>query len=318
MLPMGMLESVDGMAVQTKKDGGYGYILFTPEDSLAEALKNMDVQVIIEYEDGFMKVGMGEAYTIRMLIDEFWSLTHQTWEFGPTLPIRRNIDGTVVHGITWEWKELRALIEKDKRIKHPPKIVEDRGRGTLIRNLRSQGKLLQYWAMTQEKMEVGIFLPEESRNVEYWMDLSLQLVPKAQPEDYSTFLKDLCIQKTREISNGVAQWLEDLGDGFRIEARYLFNSVRVCFCPTGAFGDRIKRPMAEDPSPKDKWYSATGLMAYTYPLTEEVHEEPRILFGRDSYLQERYDDGEVQGGKIALIAFKQMRAQKPPNGLDRM
>jgi hypothetical protein len=88
MLPMGMPESVEEMAVQTSRDGGYGYILFAPEDSLSEAMKKMDVQVIIEYEDGMMKVGMGEAYTIRMLVEEFWSLTHQTWEFGPTLPIR--------------------------------------------------------------------------------------------------------------------------------------------------------------------------------------------------------------------------------------
>jgi hypothetical protein len=35
-------------------------------------------------------------------------------------------------------------------------------------------------------------------------------------------------------------------------------------------------------------------------------------------LQERYADPEVQGGKIALIAVKQIRVQKPPNGLDRM
>jgi hypothetical protein len=59
-------------------------------------------------------------------------------------------------------------------------------------------------------------------------------------------------------------------------------------------------------------------MAFTFPLTVEVHEEPTIFFGPGSSLQERYDDEEVQGGKIALIAVKRMRAQKPPNGLDRM
>jgi hypothetical protein len=165
MLPMGMPESVDDVAVQTMKDGSYGYILFTPEDSLAEAMKKMDVQVIIEYDDGFMKVGMGESYTIRMLVDEFWKLMHQTWEFGPTLPIRRNLDGTVVHGITWEWSELRTLIEEDAKVEHPPKTVEDRGRGTLIRSLTSQGKLLQYWARTQDKIEVGIFLPGDFQGV---------------------------------------------------------------------------------------------------------------------------------------------------------
>jgi hypothetical protein len=120
------------------------------------------------------------------------------------------------------------------------------------------------------------------------------------------------------ISNGVAQWLEGVGDDFRVETRYLFNSVKVWFCPIIAFGSRVKRPMAEDPSPRDKWYFALGLMAYTYPLVEEVHEEPSILFGQGAYLQERYDDEEVQGGKIALIAVKKLRVQKPPNGLDRM
>jgi hypothetical protein len=72
------------------------------------------------------------------------------------------------------------------------------------------------------------------------------------------------------------------------------------------------------PSPRDKWYSATALMAFTFPLVEEVHDEPQILFGPESQLQERYVDEEVQGGKIALIAFEQMRAQKSPNYLDRM
>jgi hypothetical protein len=98
------------------------------------------------------------------------------------------------------------------------------------------------------------------------------LVPDAQPEDYPAILKDLCIQKTREISNGVAQWLEGLGDDFRVETRYLFNAVRVWFCSTGAFGSRVKRPLAEDPTPKDEWYSATGLMAFTFPTIDEVHE----------------------------------------------
>jgi hypothetical protein len=61
--------------------------------------------------------------------------------------------------------------------------------------------------------------------------------------------------------------------------------VRVWYCPkvstTGLkiFGSRIKRPMAEDPSPKDKWYAGSRVMAYTFPLTEEVHEEPTISFG---------------------------------------
>jgi hypothetical protein len=142
------------------------------------------------------------------------------------------------------------------------------------------------------------------------MDLSLQFLPDAQPEDYPHVLKNLCIQRMHEFSNGVAQFFEGLGDQF--------NAVRVWFCPIGAFGTRVKRPMAEDPSPRDKLYSADDIMAFTFPLLEEVHDEPFVLFGPEAQLQERYVDEEVQGGRIALIALKQMRAQKPPNCLDRM
>jgi hypothetical protein len=61
MLPAGMPESAEEVAVQTKKDGKAGYILFTPNDSFAIPTKIMDVQAVVEYEEGYMKVGMGEA-----------------------------------------------------------------------------------------------------------------------------------------------------------------------------------------------------------------------------------------------------------------
>jgi hypothetical protein len=60
-------------------------------------------------------------------------------------------------------------------------------------------------------------------------------------------------------------------------------------------------------------------MAFTHPTRpdDQTIEEPTILFGPGSRLQKRYVDPGVQGGKIALIAFEHLRAQKPPNGLDR-
>jgi hypothetical protein len=144
MLPVGMPESVEDVIVQTKRDGRFGYILFAPEYSLAESLKKMELQVEIEYDDGFMIVGMEEAYTIRMLASEFWEVTLQTWEFAPTGVSRREIDGTVVHGVTWEINEHRALVAEGEKVVPPPKILAEPGRGTLIRNGASQAKLLQY------------------------------------------------------------------------------------------------------------------------------------------------------------------------------
>jgi hypothetical protein len=153
-------------------------------------------------------------------------------------------------------------------------------------------------------MEVGVFLPADIEgdpwNLEYWMSLSLQLIPDAQPEDYASILRNLCIEKISEFSGRTAQWLDGIDD-YRIETRYLFNSVRFWLCPKGAYGSRVKRPMAEDPSPRDKWHLANDVMAFTFPLLDEVHDAPQRLFGQEAQFQEGYADEEVQGGKVRKL-----------------
>jgi hypothetical protein len=318
MLPVGMPDSVEDVVVQTKKDGSFGYILFTPEYSFAEPMKKMDLQVEIEYQEGFMIVGMGEAYTIRMLTNEFWELTQQTWEFAPIGVSRRENDGTVVHGVEWDRVKHRAIMNEDEKVVPPPKILEERGRGTVIKNQANQGKLLKYWAWAQTPIEVGVYFPEESITIEYWMNIILPKVENEEdPTIYLLALKELWIIRLRQISNGVAQCLESIGNDFGVQMRYLYNSLRVWFVPLVSFQAGVRRPLAEEPIPKDKWYSPSDLMAFTSPVAQ-VREEPSIIFGPGSFLQELYPDPEVQGGKIVLIAFKHLRAQKPPNGLDRL
>jgi hypothetical protein len=85
----------------------------------------------------------------------------------------------------------------------PPKILEERGRGTLIPSGKNQGKLLQYWAWSQMAIEVGVYFPEVKRNIVYWMTLTLQPVPgDDDPTIYHRVLKEMWMQRLREISNG--------------------------------------------------------------------------------------------------------------------
>jgi hypothetical protein len=94
-------------------------------------MKKMEHQVVMEYEDGYFKIGMANAYTPGMLADEFWAITQNTWEMGPGLPIRRETDGTIVHGIITDWPELCAYLVLHEEVVPPVEILEDRGRGTL-------------------------------------------------------------------------------------------------------------------------------------------------------------------------------------------
>jgi hypothetical protein len=79
ILPERMPESVADVSIQISKNGEFGQILFTPLDSLADSMKDMEVQVVFEYFDGFMRVGMDAAYTLNMLLNEFNYLTRESW-----------------------------------------------------------------------------------------------------------------------------------------------------------------------------------------------------------------------------------------------
>jgi hypothetical protein len=149
------------------KDGKAGYILFTPQESLAIAVKKEAVQVMIEYDLGYMRVGMGEVYTVRMFTNEFCGLTNNSWELYPKVGHRRLIDGTIVHEVTQDYEEWRNIIALDSMIAPPPKILEERGRGTEIHSLADQAKLLQYRAWAQQEIEVGVMVPETKHVIEY-------------------------------------------------------------------------------------------------------------------------------------------------------
>jgi hypothetical protein len=146
-----------------------------------------------------------------------------------------------------------------------------------------------------------------------------------EPDDdapffYHGIIKDQCLERLRKQSPQAASLLLSIGDDFGARLRYLANGLRIWFVPNIARTLGFERSLAEDPCPKDKWYSPSDIMAFSYPLLpdDQMGETPTSLFGPWSWVQERYADPEVQGGKIAVIAVKQNRVQKPPNGLDRM
>jgi hypothetical protein len=148
----------------------------------------------------------------------------------------------------------------------PVNVLEERGRGTEIHSTPDQGKLLQYWAWLQDPIEGGVLFPEANYTIEYWMNITLQPVPgDDDPITYHRVLKELWMDRLRGISQGVAQALASLGDDFGVRARYLYNSLRVWFAPNIAIRAGTNRSLAEDPCPKDKWYSTSDIMAFTFP-----------------------------------------------------
>jgi hypothetical protein len=126
-------------------------------------------------------------------------------------------------------------------------------RGTLITNVEDQGKLLQYWAHDRKPLEVGVLIPTEKMKIEYWMNVTLQPVPDDEdPTTYPKIIKELWLERLRQVSKGLAQNTEMLGDNFGYQMRSVFNSVRVWYIPTPTRQEGITRRFAEESCARDK------------------------------------------------------------------
>jgi hypothetical protein len=99
--------------------------------------------------------------------------------------------------------------------------------------------------------------------------------------------------------------------------RYQGNVLKVWFTPNDFIRAGINMPLAEKPVPKDKWTNGIVTVLSYRPMSDDIAVDfGHILLG--GVQQERYDDPEVQGGRIARIASNNNIVQRPPNSLDRM
>jgi hypothetical protein len=155
-LPLGMPEDISEVSVSTRKDGKAGYILFMPEDLTVPSMTEMETQILIEYDNGYMREGIGNTYTIQMVYDEFMVLTHNMWELYPALAYRGLLLGTIVHNCMTDYRANQVVRADRGQQEHPPRIIEDKGRGSEIHSKEDQGKLLQYWAWSQFPLDVGV------------------------------------------------------------------------------------------------------------------------------------------------------------------
>jgi hypothetical protein len=183
-LPSGMPPAFTGLEAQTWRTGDSGRILFTPEESFAESMKDQTSMVQIEYGSGYARFGMDDTYTIAVLNDEFCALMGDDWSIYPGLAYRRLVDGTVQHHSVSDYEQIRAAVDSHLMFELPQKIQEDFGRGTKIANRTDQLRILDYWAQSNQSMLVGVTTYIDNHPVEYWLPMTLDPMPGEPLELY--------------------------------------------------------------------------------------------------------------------------------------
>jgi hypothetical protein len=137
---------------------------------------------------------MGDRYTLMMLANELWSLTHSNWNVYPALPYQTRADGTVCHKClsSDEFHQLPI----DEFFEAPEKVLVGTPRGSFIRNPLDQGRLLQYFAWAGQAIETGVAFSVNDFRIEYWYSLILQQNP--DDSDLSAYFHDLQICGLRD------------------------------------------------------------------------------------------------------------------------
>jgi hypothetical protein len=223
-------------------------------------MADSETQILVEDDNGYMREGIGNAHTILMIYDDFMALTQNTWELYPAVAYRRLSDGTIVHNCAREYRASQIIRAEGSPADQPPRIVEDKGRGSEIHSQEDQGKLLQYWAWAQLPLDVGIIFPtKDARTYEFWLEFSLQPVPEddGDPMSYFRVIKELWMERLRKDSPHVAYAFDrdHLADDFSVKMRYVFNKIRIWYVQNSSLQAGFTRSLAEEPCPKDKWFS---------------------------------------------------------------
>jgi hypothetical protein len=104
-------------------------------------------------------------------------LAQRQWNFYPINLYRRLIDGTVVPRVTNDFDLFQAARMDEKLAVLSVRILEERGRGTLIKKMADQGRHLSFLAWLKQPVEVEVLVPTERLKIEYWMFITLQPVP---------------------------------------------------------------------------------------------------------------------------------------------
>jgi hypothetical protein len=250
-----------------------------------------------------------------MLATELWTLTRNDWQVYPCAASQTRADNTVCHDSTTTADSFhQAFI--DSFADPPPKVLVGIPRGSSIKNELDQGLLLQYVAWVNQAIDVGVAFSVNNFQVEYWFNMVLQ----PQPDDdnlnvYIMVLQEMWFERLQILAPQVADQVVAANvTNYRFETRYVGNGLKI-WCTPADLKDR--KPLLESPLVPDKWVT-DEVFALSYPTVADDHARKTAELLFEGRFQERYDDPEVQGGKIALIAVNSKTVQKPPNYLDRM
>jgi hypothetical protein len=109
----------------------------------------------VKYNRGFVEFGVTGKYTIGLLTQIFKARV-PTWHMVLEARASRDAMNVIEIRALAEWEPGQDLSHDNREVTTPARIVEERGRGTVIKNEEDVQRLLDYQAAMQREIKVGI------------------------------------------------------------------------------------------------------------------------------------------------------------------
>jgi hypothetical protein len=154
-LPEGMPTTMEQVNAECSRQGWTGKIKFTPREVMGTAVSGSQEHFRVKYNRGFVEFGVTGKYTIGLLTQIFKARV-PAWNMILEARASRDAMNVIEIRALTEWEPGQDLSQDNREVITPARIVEERGRGTVIRNEEDLQRLLDYQTAMQREIKVGI------------------------------------------------------------------------------------------------------------------------------------------------------------------
>jgi hypothetical protein len=128
----------------------------------------------VKYNRSFVEFGVTGKYTIGLLTQIFKARV-PAWHMILQARASRDVMNVIERRALAEWEPGQELSQDSREVITPARIVEERERGTVIRNEEDFRRLLDYQAVMQREIKVGIGLCENGRMTDMCFRIQAQV-----------------------------------------------------------------------------------------------------------------------------------------------
>jgi hypothetical protein len=172
-VPEGMPFTMEQVDVKCVRRVRTGRIKFTTKEVMGTAVSESQEHFRVKHNRGYAESGVTGKYAVGLLTQIFKARIPD-WHMILEARASRDVMNVIEIGTLAKWEPEQDLSQDSREVITPARIVEARGRGTVIRNEWDLQRLLGQQVAIQREIKIGVGLWENGRMTDMWFCIQTQ------------------------------------------------------------------------------------------------------------------------------------------------